>query len=339
MIIAGIVTRLVQGFFKTFIQAPSISMIMITNSNEKVRYMAYIEICLCTGNAIGPVIGSFIYSYLGFLYMFLILGSVFLLYIPLMKFLLPNGIDEDGGDTSELIENQHQDQDNNVEQQIGYTKLLSDPIILMLTITQTLTVIDSWYFEPLLSFRVQEFTDSVKIQGIMFGCVVMGYCTMWFIVPYFAKSINQMYLINLGVLLCGWANFLVGPSKFLPDNIYIMAVGLFLLGVTGSFVYLPQIAIMIERSKFRFPSQARKLSDMWSSIFTGTFSLGLFLGPIYGGYVKEIIGYRNLCTLSAIILVAYSFIFYAVYLIADRKHEDSKQIHKNRSIGSHSEML
>ena len=105
--------------------------------------MAYIEICLCTGNAIGPVIGSFIYSYLGFLYMFLILGSVFLLYIPLMKFLLPNGIDEDDEDTSELIENQHQDQDNNVEQQIGYTKLLSDPIILMLTITQTLTVIDS----------------------------------------------------------------------------------------------------------------------------------------------------------------------------------------------------
>ena len=51
---------------------------------------------------------------------------------------------------------------------------------------------------------------------------------------------------------------------------------------------------------------------MLSSIYSATFSFGQFLGPVYGGYFKEILGYRNWCDLAALILIVYSIIYYAL---------------------------
>ena len=200
----------------------------------------------------------------------------------------------------------------------------------MLSITQILTLMAFWYVEPVLSFRIQQFTDSVRIQGIVFSCLVIGYCIMWFILPFFAKYVNQTGLITISLFLCGLFNFLVGPSTVLPDNLYLLAFGLLASSSTIAIVVVLQIPIMTKRAEWKYPSQTRRVSDMWCSIFSGTFSLGLLIGPIYGGYVNDLVGYRNLCDISATILVLYSLIFYAFYKLTEKSDEKSDDLQETQ---------
>ena len=50
---------------------------------------------------------------------------------------------------------------------------------------------------------------------------------------------------------------------------------------------------MIKYSEVVYPSQSNKLTDICTSISLSLYALGSFIGPIYGGYVFNIIGYRN----------------------------------------------
>ena len=86
---------------------------------------------------------------------------------------------------------------------------------------------------------------------------------------------------------------MVGPSTLLPDNLIIMAVGLILTGMSISFCFVLQIPIMLERAEHKFPAQSRQASDYISNIFNAAFSLGMFFGPVYGGYMTEFVGYRK----------------------------------------------
>ena len=43
------------------------------------------------------------------------------------------------------------------------------------------------YFEPVLSFRVHEFTESVVIEGIVFSGIAVGYGVMAMFVSCFSK--------------------------------------------------------------------------------------------------------------------------------------------------------
>ena len=67
------------------------------------------------------------------------------------------------------------------------------------------------YFEPLLSFRVAEFTDSIYIQGIMFTIFVLGISTMALALPYLSKLISLTRVNLIGLILGSIANLLVGP--------------------------------------------------------------------------------------------------------------------------------
>ena len=84
----------------------------------------------------------------------------------------------------------------------------------------------------------------------------------------------------------------MGPSNLLPNNLIIMAVGLFFSGLTVMLSIVPPLPIMIQRIESMFIIDSRDASDIASIIFTFIFSLGLFLGPIYGGYMDDLVGYR-----------------------------------------------
>ena len=74
--------------------------------------------------------------------MFVILGCIFLIFIPFIKFLKPRNIDQDDEAASSLIKKQQSlnGSAENSEQEISYLRLFSDPIILLLSITQILTL-------------------------------------------------------------------------------------------------------------------------------------------------------------------------------------------------------
>lgn len=125
----------------------------------------------------------------------------------------------------------------------------------MFQVTQT-------YFEPVLSTRLSDFTDSLHLQSLVFGILMIGYCIMGCLMPAIIKLLDPILLSSIGMLLCGTSNFLMGPSVFLPDNLALIIIGMFLSGVSVIIFMIPQVPIMIERTDIRYPNQIRQISDV-----------------------------------------------------------------------------
>ena len=83
-------------------------MIIILNPNEKVRFIGLIEGASGFGSIGGPILGSILYSFFGFLNMFLLVGFLHLIFIPLLKYKMPAHIDQN--DDSILNLTEHQDE-------------------------------------------------------------------------------------------------------------------------------------------------------------------------------------------------------------------------------------
>ena len=167
MILIAIMLSFCQGFFRSFIQIPAASILIIINHEQKVQYLGYYECMLNFGNSIGPAVGSILYSLVGYLYMFIIIGSLFVLFIPLLKITMPFGIDDDDENTSDLIQDHQESSNGKNFKVIRYFKILTDPIIILALLSQVLFSISFCYFEPVLSFRLLDFSDDVRLQGLV----------------------------------------------------------------------------------------------------------------------------------------------------------------------------
>ena len=118
------------------------------------------------------------------------------------------------------------------------------------------------YFEPVLSFRVHEFTDSAYIEGLVFTGVAIGFAVMALFVSYIVQCISDVTTVTVGLFLAGLSNFLVGPSTLLPNSLILITLGLYLLGFTIALSNVPIISMMIKQAESRFPYEKRKTADL-----------------------------------------------------------------------------
>ena len=91
---------------------------------------------------------------------------------------------------------------------------------------------------------------------------------------------------------------------------------------------VPQMPIMYDQAELMFPDEARKASDLCSNIYSFTFSIGQFFGPIYGGYLTNYIGYRSCCDTVAVMLILYSIVFFVLARNTKSMSSDMEYISK-----------
>ena len=73
---------------------------------------------------------------------------------------------------------------------------------------------------------------------------------------------------------------------------------------------IPQVPIMLNQAEKMFPHEKGKASDLCSSIKLFNNRIGVLSGPIYGGYMNYLLGFRTTCDITSIILILYSIIFF-----------------------------
>ena len=129
MIIVTLFLRASQGFFRVFVQVPSFSIITIVHTDDRYKYLGIMESVMNFGSGIGPVIGSILYIFFGYFYMFIIMGLSFFIYLPLMIIFHPPNIDEDNEETTSL-NNQGSSSDSNAD--ISILHLLSNSLVQLL---------------------------------------------------------------------------------------------------------------------------------------------------------------------------------------------------------------
>ena len=106
-------------------------------------------------------------------------------------------------------------------------------------------------------------------------------------------------------------NFLKGPTPvIMPDQYWIIGVGLLLNGFGDWLLYIPSISEMIMQLKKKYPTQAVEASDKVSALTFSMLGLAHLFDSLYGGYATEIVGFRMMWTVVALFEVGYTIIYY-----------------------------
>ena len=170
---------------------------MILHPDERIKYSSMFESMIGFGCVLGPVVGSILYYLVGYFLMFVIASISLSIFIIPMMVSIPSNINMN--DENEIEEDQDLDSQSQIESKISYYRLLADPLIFLSIIAHVLLIASYSYFEPLLSFRLDDFTDSIVIQGLIFSLLVVGYPIMAIFVPYFSKYASPIKLITFGL--------------------------------------------------------------------------------------------------------------------------------------------
>ena len=131
-------SRSLQGFARTLLGVPSMSLIAILEPEERIRYVGYLEASINIGIGVGPVLGSLLFELVGFIYLFLIFGLLHLFYIPLMVLVMPENVDSDSPDTKSLVKDSEniQSEGTRTSSDISLMKILTNPSIIIYSIAE-----------------------------------------------------------------------------------------------------------------------------------------------------------------------------------------------------------
>ena len=59
---------------------------------------------LSVGTSIGPFVGTILYNLVGYLFMFMTIGFLYLLLFPFIKLTMPVEFNQERGDTTDLVQ-------------------------------------------------------------------------------------------------------------------------------------------------------------------------------------------------------------------------------------------
>ena len=103
-----------------------------------------------------------------------------------------------------------------------------------------------------------------------------------------------------------------GPAEFLPDSLILMAIGNLLTGYAMCYQSCLSLAEMTKRAKELCPDEKERCGDYCAAIFNTSLGIGQTVGPIYGAYFTEIVGFQGtqdiVSFLCLVLAVLYFFI-------------------------------
>ncbi|CAI2370229.1 unnamed protein product [Moneuplotes crassus] len=326
-----LVSRFVQGFTSSMIQTTCYSIISVIYKEKKQQYMGYYEGSQGFGWAIGPAIGAILYSLFGFHWTFYILGGSMILTCPLMYIQIPNAINEnDNLEQSILDEEVEEVGKSSPVIKATYSELFKRKVFTLSAVCACLSYYSYSYFEPVLPTRLQEFDISTS-EILLFFCIdPSGYLALSWTLSFFTDKYDSKIIIVVTIFICGLAQFLIGPSTFLPDSLILMGIGQLMNGVSNFFFCVLSLPVMIHDAEERYPEQKIYAADLSSGVFNFALALGQTVSPIYGSYMTEIIGFRNVATSIGIFFIAYSLIYYLSCVVFTTKSNEEIELQESK---------
>lgn len=229
---------------------------------------------------LGPPIGSFIYGLLGFSWTFwvfsvLILANLLMLVVFLPDQLnhdehalveFPSTLDDDlgqfGGTVIEMISTQSDDTNASEIRRLteGYNLLNSETLslfkilrvkgMLFSALAQGLAHYNLGFFSSFISVYVVSHYGILEEQmGYVFICLSLPYFLSCAFLPRLLQKVPARLQFVAGITISSVSLALMGPSTifgFSDKNLWIILIGLFLMGISQSLAFVPGIPEGIE---------------------------------------------------------------------------------------------
>ena len=147
--------------------------------------------------------------------------------------------------------------------------------------------------------------------------VTIAYFVSLQFLGYINKLLGNRVTILLGTSFNSFFILFLGPSQFLPMNIYIIVLGLIGLGFAGAFVTIPAIIEIIFILTSELKLEESTCQDLASAIFNLGQYFGETIGPLIGGYLVEKNGFIIGCQYNSGYNCTFGLI-YGFFIIYDR---------------------
>ncbi|CAI5456359.1 unnamed protein product [Caenorhabditis angaria] len=252
------------------------------------------------GYTAGPVIGGLLYDFGGFQVPFLALGIVLLVATGFGFYLIEDTKDEDECDNDGK----------------GMMTMLRIGEIWMPLFGTIACAISLSFLDPTLTPHLEAFNMSNTGIGLMFLLCGGVYTAT---APIFGSYVDSYHCGALMMMFGSLATILsmvfIGPSPLFGDlvskNLVVIGASLALLGVSASALYVPCFQTCLDIVKSRGFEDNFHTYGCVSGIFQAAFGFGSFVGPTFGSFLMELIGFPWTTTVIAglhFFLLAYFII-------------------------------
>lgn len=283
--------RAVQGIGTGAVFASSFALVAGTFPDKVASMFGILECSSSIGFVLGPPAGGLLFDHGGFRAPFLTFGSLILLGVAVMAFVLPSPPPAPR------------------EKTLGITTLLRVPHVVLQLITIFLANASVGYFDANLSpFLKSHFHLSSTFVSLVFIVPFLSYSVVAPLAGRLGERVGVRILIPAALFLDGVGFILLGPTSALRihPQLWITCVSLVLIGIAAAVGIVLSPADILETMKSKGHLDSIELHGTIGGLAGAATSLGIGAGPTVGGLFSGLIGFRESSAVFGLIMFAHA---------------------------------
>jgi MFS family permease len=300
LIVIIFILRIFHGFCSTIVAVLINSLTIATAKKGNTQSsLGKAEIALSIGVSAGPVICSIFYKIGGYPLPFFVTG-VFSFLSVCLTFQV---------NAKKIKKNKEEEKDDNTN--YNYLKYLIYPEVFSVLFGFVVCMIGVTFYIPCLTYHlINKYSISVSVASLFFMAPMISYVLILQFLDNISGKLGIYLTITLGLIISGIAALFPYPVPPLPRSPIIIILGFFMMGFGSVPVFVPGI-ILFSRNIKKIDDSIDEMSanDIAAAMSNLFVELGNFAGPIIGGYLTDLLGFKKCCIIVSIFVITYSAIF------------------------------
>ena len=289
--------RIFHGFWATVVVILINSLTISSSKKGKTQSsLGKLEVALGVGVSSAPIIASVFYKIGGYPLPFLVTGiSSFLAFCLTFRI------------NTKKIKKEHDEDDNDY----NYLRYLIYPEVFSVLFGFVVCMISVTFYIPCLTYHlINKYSISVSVASLFFMAPMISYVLIMHFLDNISGKLGIYLTITIGLIISGTAALFPYPVPPLPRSPVIIIIGFFMMGFGSVPVFVPGL-ILFSRNIKKFDKSIDEMSanDIAAAMSNLFVELGNFAGPIIGGYLTDILGFKLCCIIISIFVITYSAIF------------------------------
>ena len=320
MIIA-IIARSLQGIGMGGASSILYSYVPEIYPNKVEETFSLLEIATGSGVVFGSIFGGFLYEYISYSSSFFLMALIYALFSLIFVRILTKELEKHRMNTllevftsNEVHSTQSFDFyfDSKKEDDLSYSVIFKSKQFILVFLCQIFCCATPTLVHPSFSDHIKSYGGSSQDIGLIYAVCDLTYAsTALFIFKYFLRfGRKKLFLIGGGIASLGL--FFVGPEKFtfLPENLYIVGMGMAFNGFAQVFFTVPLIPEYIDVLQGIY-GKKENINEMASSMFNAGLSISEFVGPVFGGMLANNFGVGRGMSIYAILLLLFLRVYWS----------------------------